>query len=120
MYLELISVPCSYWETTRICILSRLPKVTEGKHEATLEFHSSEEAPVSLIEMRFHIPNTAAEGEEDPVKVCGGPRFPGGLINLDVPYFSRRDFHTKGGCMLSIVRYNLSHNSVCTRQCRME
>ena len=39
--------------------------MTQGKNEVTLEFHQSEEAPVSLVEMRFHIPNT--EGEEDPV-----------------------------------------------------
>ena len=31
----------------------------------TLEFHQNEATSVSLVEMRFHIPNT--EGEEDPV-----------------------------------------------------
>lgn len=42
-------------------------QVTSGKNEVTLEFHQSEEAPVSLVEMRFHIPNT--DGEDDPVQV---------------------------------------------------
>ena len=47
-----------------------------GKNEVIMEFHQSEDAPMSLVEMRFHIPNTAqsteegvADGEEDPVKV---------------------------------------------------
>lgn len=31
-----------------------------------MEFHQSEDAPVSLVEMRFHIPNT--DGEDDPVE----------------------------------------------------
>ena len=40
--------------------------MTSGKNELTLGFHQSEEAPVSLVEMRFHIPNV--EGETDPVQ----------------------------------------------------
>ena len=55
--------------------------MTSGKNEVILEFHQSEDVPLSLVEMRFHIPmSTAAasgeggetvEGEEEnnPVKV---------------------------------------------------
>ena len=56
--------------------------MTSGKNEVVLEFHQSEEVPLSLVEMRFHIPtstaSTAAEGgeaedggeeENNPVKV---------------------------------------------------
>ena len=45
-------------------------QVTSGKNEVTLEFHQSEEAAQSLVEMRFHIPVSAqAEVEEDRAKV---------------------------------------------------
>lgn len=40
-------------------------QVIAGKNEVTLEFHQGENTPVSMVEMRFHIPNT--DGEEDPV-----------------------------------------------------
>ena len=40
-------------------------QVIAGKNEVTLEFHQGENTSVSMVEMRFHIPNT--EGEEDPV-----------------------------------------------------
>ena len=40
-------------------------QVITGKNEVTLEFHQNEATPVSLVEMRFHIPN--AEGEGDAV-----------------------------------------------------
>lgn len=49
-----------------------------GKNEVVMEFHQAEDAPMSLVEMRFHIPNTAqpkdegaamADEEEDPVKL---------------------------------------------------
>lgn len=40
-------------------------QVTSSKNEVILEFHQSEEAPLSLVEMRFHIPNiTTHTGEE--------------------------------------------------------
>ena len=48
--------------------------MTSGKNEVVLEFHQSEDAPLSLVEMRFHIPTTTvstagegggAEGAED-------------------------------------------------------
>ena len=35
-------------------------QVTSGKNEVVLEFHQSEDAPLSLVEMRFHIPTTTA------------------------------------------------------------
>ena len=40
-------------------------QVITGKNEVTLEFHQNEATSVSLVEMRFHIPN--AEGEGDAV-----------------------------------------------------
>ncbi|KAI6648007.1 FACT complex subunit SSRP1-like [Oopsacas minuta] len=48
--------------------LSQVNKSTHTKNEITLEFHQSEEAPVCLVEMRFHIP-TNPDNEEDTVKV---------------------------------------------------
>ena len=56
-------------------------QVTSGKNEVTLEFHQSEDVPLSLVEMRFHIPTSttgaSSEGmdagsgneESNPVKV---------------------------------------------------
>ena len=55
--------------------------MTSGKNEVVLGFHQSEDVPLSLVEMRFHIPTSMAaatneggeaeEGEEEinPVKV---------------------------------------------------
>ena len=50
--------------------LEEVSQAIPGKNEITLEFHQNDETPVSLVEMRFHIPNV--EGSEDPVKVWGG------------------------------------------------
>ena len=49
--------------------LSEVSRVSSGKHEVALEFHQGETAPVSLVEMRFHIPSTGVDGEDDPVQV---------------------------------------------------
>ena len=38
-----------------------------GKNEVTLEFHPNDDAPVSLMELRFHIPADA--NVDDPVQV---------------------------------------------------
>lgn len=38
-----------------------------GKNEVTLEFHQNDDAPVSLMEMRFHIP-VSDSAEQDPVE----------------------------------------------------
>ncbi|CAI8048938.1 FACT complex subunit SSRP1 [Geodia barretti] len=38
--------------------LKEVSQVTSGKNEVTLEFHQSEEASQSLVEMRFHIPTS--------------------------------------------------------------
>ena len=47
-----------------------LTQVTAGKNEVTLEFHQSDEASQSLVEMRFHMPTSAqADPEEDQAKV---------------------------------------------------
>lgn len=48
--------------------LEEVSRVTSGKNEVALEFHQSETAAVSLVEMRFHIP-TGTDGEDDPVQV---------------------------------------------------
>lgn len=50
--------------------LEEVSQAIPGKNEITLEFHQNDDTPVSLVEMRFHIPNV--EGSEDPVKVGGG------------------------------------------------
>lgn len=47
--------------------LSQVSQCTKNKNEVVLEFHQSDDAPVSLVEMRFHIP-TNQEDEQDPVK----------------------------------------------------
>ncbi|KAL5477341.1 hypothetical protein EMCRGX_G024130 [Ephydatia muelleri] len=46
--------------------LEEVSQAIPGKNEITLEFHQNDDTPVSLVEMRFHIPNM--EGSEDPVK----------------------------------------------------
>ncbi|XP_076665639.1 structure specific recognition protein [Andrena cerasifolii] len=38
-----------------------------GKNEVTLEFHQNDDAPVSLMEMRFHIP-VSDSADQDPVE----------------------------------------------------
>lgn len=46
--------------------LSNVGQCTTGKNEVTLEFHPNDDAPVSLMEMRYHIPSSELAGE-DPV-----------------------------------------------------
>ena len=48
--------------------LNNVSHSTIGKNEVTLEFHQNDDAAVSLMEMRFHIPS--GDGEVDPVNVC--------------------------------------------------
>lgn len=47
--------------------LGNVSHCTSAKNEVTLEFHQNDEAPVSLMELRFHIP-TDASSEVDPVQ----------------------------------------------------
>ncbi|XP_004520241.1 FACT complex subunit Ssrp1 [Ceratitis capitata] len=47
--------------------LQHVSQCMTGKNEVTLEFHQSDDAPVGLLEMRFHIP-TIESAEEDPVE----------------------------------------------------
>ncbi|KAK9512299.1 hypothetical protein O3M35_000757 [Rhynocoris fuscipes] len=47
--------------------LSNVSQCTTGKNEVTVEFHQNDEAPVSLMEIRFHIPSTELAGD-DPVE----------------------------------------------------
>lgn len=46
--------------------LQHVSQCTTGKNEVTLEFHQNDDAPVCLVEMRFHIPTTESS-EIDPV-----------------------------------------------------
>ncbi|XP_026499777.1 FACT complex subunit Ssrp1 isoform X2 [Vanessa tameamea] len=39
-----------------------------GKNEVTLEFHQNDDTPVSLMEMRFHIPTSELAGDMDAVE----------------------------------------------------
>lgn len=41
---------------------------TAGKNEITMEFHQNDDAPVSLMEMRFFIPANELAGDVDPVE----------------------------------------------------
>ncbi|XP_037954488.1 FACT complex subunit Ssrp1 [Teleopsis dalmanni] len=47
--------------------LTNVSQCMTGKNEVTLEFHQNDDAPVGLLEMRFHIP-TVESAEEDPVE----------------------------------------------------
>lgn len=47
--------------------LQHVSQCTTGKNEVTLEFHQNDDAPVSLVEMRFHIPITES-ADADPVE----------------------------------------------------
>ena len=46
--------------------VSNVSQCNTGKNEITLEFHQNDDAPVSLMEMRYHIPTTESN-ENDPV-----------------------------------------------------
>uniref|UniRef100_A0A182WG64 FACT complex subunit SSRP1 n=1 Tax=Anopheles minimus TaxID=112268 RepID=A0A182WG64_9DIPT len=47
--------------------LNHVSQCNVGKNEVTVEFHRNDDAPVSLMEMRFHIP-TAESADIDPVE----------------------------------------------------
>ncbi|XP_036333472.1 FACT complex subunit Ssrp1 [Rhagoletis pomonella] len=47
--------------------LQHVSQCMTGKNEVTLEFHQSDDAPVGLLEMRFHIP-AVESADEDPVE----------------------------------------------------
>lgn len=47
--------------------LNHVSQCNSGKNEVTVEFHRNDDAPVSLMEMRFHIP-TSESAETDPVE----------------------------------------------------
>lgn len=49
--------------------LQNVSNCTTAKNEVTLEFHQNDECPVSLMEIRFHIPTSETSGD-DPVEVC--------------------------------------------------
>ncbi|XP_067000810.1 FACT complex subunit Ssrp1 isoform X1 [Anabrus simplex] len=48
--------------------LTYVSQCTTGKNEVTLEFHQNDDAPVGLMEMRFHIPTAELAGDVDPVE----------------------------------------------------
>lgn len=47
--------------------LNHVSQCTTGKNEVTIEFHQNDDAPVSLMEMRMHIPTSEAV-DVDPVE----------------------------------------------------
>ncbi|KAK5644541.1 hypothetical protein RI129_005841 [Pyrocoelia pectoralis] len=47
--------------------LNHVSQCVTGKNEVTLEFHQNDDAPVSLMEMRFFIPASELAGDVDPV-----------------------------------------------------
>ncbi|XP_030768356.1 FACT complex subunit Ssrp1-like [Sitophilus oryzae] len=48
--------------------LNHVSQCTAGKNEITVEFHQNDDAPVSLMEMRFFIPSSELAGDTDPVE----------------------------------------------------
>ncbi|KAG5863803.1 hypothetical protein JTB14_017774 [Gonioctena quinquepunctata] len=48
--------------------LNHVSQCTAGKNEITMEFHQNDDAPVSLMEMRFFIPANELAGDVDPVE----------------------------------------------------
>lgn len=48
--------------------LNYVSQCTSGKNEITMEFHQNDDAPVSLMEMRFFIPQSEIAGDIDPVE----------------------------------------------------
>lgn len=48
--------------------LTNVSHCTSAKNEVTIEFHQNDDAAVSLMELRFHIPNPTDPTAEDPVK----------------------------------------------------
>jgi structure-specific recognition protein 1 len=49
--------------------LSHVSHTTTAKQEVTLEFHPNDDAAVSLMELRFHIPPDPKDNEKDLVQV---------------------------------------------------
>ena len=49
--------------------LNNVSQSTTAKNEITLEFHQNDDAAVSLMELRFHIPTDQNNAEVDPVQV---------------------------------------------------
>ncbi|CAG9561749.1 unnamed protein product [Danaus chrysippus] len=47
--------------------LHNVSQCNTGKNEVTLEFHQNDDTPVSLMEMRFHIPTSELAGDMDAV-----------------------------------------------------
>jgi len=48
--------------------LTNVSHCTSAKNEVTLEFHQNDDAPVSLMEIRFHIPTNPDGPIDDPVQ----------------------------------------------------
>ncbi|KAI4461805.1 fact complex subunit ssrp1 [Holotrichia oblita] len=48
--------------------LNHVSQCITGKNEITMEFHQNDDAPVSLMEMRFFIPSNELAGDLDPVE----------------------------------------------------
>ncbi|GJQ87573.1 Ssrp [Trypoxylus dichotomus] len=48
--------------------LNHVSQCITGKNEITMEFHQNDDAPISLLEMRFFIPSNELAGDLDPVE----------------------------------------------------
>ncbi|XP_076472913.1 FACT complex subunit SSRP1-like isoform X2 [Babylonia areolata] len=48
--------------------LTNVSHTTTSRNEVTLEFHQNDDAPVSLMELRFHVPADASNPDTDPVQ----------------------------------------------------
>ncbi|CAL9706935.1 unnamed protein product [Knipowitschia caucasica] len=48
--------------------LSNVSQCATGKNEVTLEFHQTDEAEVSLMEVRFYVPPSQSDERQDPVE----------------------------------------------------
>lgn len=48
--------------------ITNVSHCTSAKNEVTIEFHQNDDAPVSLMELRFHVPNPTDPSADDPVK----------------------------------------------------
>ena len=48
--------------------LGNISRSATSKNEVTIEFHQNDDTPVSLVELRFHIPSDSTS-ETDPVAV---------------------------------------------------
>lgn len=74
--------------------LNEVSRCTTSKNEVTLSFHQHEEAPITLTEMRFHIPTEQKVEDGDPVEV-NTILYNLYCIILQFPFYSIQNFYNK-------------------------